>query len=160
MTQIPGKIASFLEQRANVAVAGTRDTGLVPHGHPVSGWRVTPDRETMECFIAEKFTEHLVDSLQDNGRIAVTIEEFPSHETYQFKGRYLSHRPFAPDDLAAHEQGRDRFVRSVRTFMNLPESVVRAFIPKPQVVVTFEVEEIYLQTPGPGAGSRIVPRQE
>ena len=158
--QIPGKIASFLEQRANVAMAGTRDEDLVPHGHRVTGWRLGPERETMECFIPEKFTEHLIGSLQDNGRIAVTVEEFPSHETYQFKGRYLTHRPLAPDDLTIHEQCRERFARSVRTFLNLPEGVLRAFILKPHVVVTFEVEEIYLQTPGPGAGSRIVPRAE
>lgn len=157
---IPGKIASFLEQRANVAACGTRDKDLVPHGHRVSGWRVGPGPDTMECSIPEEFTEHLLDSLHDNGRIAVTIEEFPSHETYQFKGRYLTHRPPAADDLAIHEQCRERFARSLRSFLNLPENVLRAFTLKPHVVVAFRLEEIYLQTPGPGAGSRIVPRQE
>lgn len=96
---IPEKIASFLEQRANVGTCGTRDKDLVPHGHRVSGWRVGPAGDTMECFIPEEFTEHLIDSLQDNGRIAVTIEETSSHVTYQFKGRYLAHRPPAADDL-------------------------------------------------------------
>lgn len=48
----------------------------------------------------------------------------------------------------------------MRTFLNLAESVLRAFTLKPHVVVAFKVEEIYLQTPGPGAGSRIVPGQE
>jgi hypothetical protein len=160
MAIIPGKIASFLEQRANVASCGTRDENLVPHGHRVTGWRVGPERETLECFVPEEFTEDLVESLQDNARIAVTIEEFPSHETYQFKGHYLAHRPLAADDLAVHEQCRERFVRSIRTVISLPDSVLRAFILKPHLVLSFKVEEIYLQTPGPGAGSRIVPRQE
>ena len=157
---IPGKIASFLEQRANVASCGTRDRDLVPHVHRVSGWRVGPERETMELFVPELFTEHLLASLQDNGRIAVTIEEVQSHETYQLKGSYLGQRPPAADDLSVHEQCRERFVRSLRSFMNLPDDVLRAFILKPHVVVSFKVEEIYLQTPGPGAGSRMVPRQE
>ena len=160
MPAIPGKIASFLEQRANVGSCGTRDKDLVPHGHRVTGWRVGPERETLECFVPEEFTEDLVESLQDNARIAVTIEEFPSHETYQFKGHYLAHRPPAADDLAIHEQSRERFVRSCRAVLGLPESVLRAFILKPHVVVSLKVEEIYLQTPGPGAGSRIVPRLE
>lgn len=160
MAVIPGKIASFLEQRANVATCGTRDKDLVPHTHRVTGWRVGPDRESMECFVPEEFTEDLVESLQDNARIAVTIEEFPSHETYQFKGRYRAHRPPAADDLAIHEQVRERFVRSLRTVFGLPDGVLRAFFLKPHIVVSFEVDEIYLQTPGPGAGSRIVPRQE
>lgn len=157
---IPGKIASFLEQRANVASCGTRDKDLVPHAHRVSGWRVGPERETMELFVPEPFTEHLLASLQDNARIALTVEEFPSHETYQLKGNYIGHRPPGADDLAIHEQCRERFVRSLRSFLNLPEEVLRAFILKPDVVVSFKVEEIYLQTPGPGAGSRIVPRQD
>lgn len=157
---IPGKIASFLEQRANVAVCGTRDEQLVPHVHRVSGWRVGPDLQTMECFVPEEFTEHLIDSLQNNGRIAVTMEEFPSHETYQFKGRYAAHRPLAPGDQAIYEQCRERFVRPVRSALGLPEHVLRAFALKPHLVVTFKVEEIYLQTPGPGAGTRLVPPQE
>jgi hypothetical protein len=35
---IPGKIAQFLEQRANVAFAGTGNPDMVPFGHRVSGW--------------------------------------------------------------------------------------------------------------------------
>ena len=160
MAVIPGKIVSFLEQRANVAMCGTRDQDLVPHAHRVTGWRVGPERDSMECFVPEPFTEDLVESLEDNARIAVTIEEFPSHETYQFKGHYLARRPAAADDLAIHEQCRERFVRSVRTVLNLPDDVLRAFILKPHIVVSFKVDEIYLQTPGPGAGSRMVPRQD
>ena len=157
---IPGKIASFLEQRANVATCATRDKDLVPHAHRVSGWRVGPERETLDCFVPKEFTGHLVESLEDNGRIAVTIEEFPSHETYQFKGSYLAHRPAAADDLAVHDQCRERFVRTVRTVLNLPDDVLRAYVLKPHLVVSFKVEEVYLQTPGPGAGSRIVPQEE
>ena len=160
MAVIPGKIVSFVEQRANVASCGTRDRDLVPHGHRVTGWRVGPERETLECFVPQEFTEDLIESLESNARIAVTIEEFPSHETYQFKGSYLAHRPPAAADLAIHEQCRERFVRSVRTVLNLPDDVLRAFILKPHIVVSFKVEEIYLQTPGPGAGSRMVPRQD
>src|SRR5688572_31832727 len=30
---------------------------------------------------------------RSNGQLALTVEDFPAHETYQFKGRYLRHRP-------------------------------------------------------------------
>jgi hypothetical protein len=42
----------------------------------------------------------------------------------------------------------------------LPEGIVGAFTSKPVVAVEFEVSEIYVQTPGPGAGARIVPPAE
>ena len=89
---IPGKIVRFLE-RANASAAGTRDRNLVPHGHRVSGWRMGVDGRTLIVMMPEGARRHLIESLEDNGQFSVTVEEYPAHETYQFKGRYLSHRP-------------------------------------------------------------------
>jgi hypothetical protein len=158
---IPGKILRFLEQHANVAFAGSRDRDLVPHGHKVCGWRVAADQRTMTAFVAEEFTPGLVESLRENGELAVTVEEFPSHETYQFKGRYLRHRAVQHDDVEIVDRIRRRFVRSLRPLMtDAPEEALNAFIAKPSLAVEFEVLEIYLQTPGPGAGSRLIPPME
>src|SRR3954468_14781013 len=96
---IPGKIVKFLEQYANLACAGTRNRHLVPFGHRVSGWRASSDGRRLTAFIAPEFTARLIESLEENGQFALTGEEFPSHETYQFKGRYLHYRPVQPDEL-------------------------------------------------------------
>ena len=155
---IPGKILRFLEQHANVAFAGSRDHDLVPRGHKVCGWRVAADQRTMTAFVAEEFTPGLVESLQENGELAVTVEEFPSHETYQFKGRYIRDRDVLHDDVEIVDRIRRRFVRSLRPLMaHAPEEALNAFVAKPSLAVEFEVLEIYLQTPGPGAGSRLIP---
>ena len=155
---IPGKIVRFLEEYANIGASGTRDENLVPHGQRVSGWRVGADHTTMTVLVPEVFTEHLVSSLEDNGRYAVTIEEVPTHETYQFKGRYLRHRAADGDDRALVGVLRERFVKAVsRLYPQMPVAFPRAFIPDPALAVDFEVQEIYLQTPGPGAGTRIAP---
>jgi hypothetical protein len=158
---IPGKIIRFLEDHANVAFAGTRDRHLVPYGHRVSGWRIAPDRRTVTALIPQHFVARLVDSLEDNGEFALTVEEFPSHETYQFKGRYLRHRPPDQQDQEAVDVIRKRFVNRVRPLNpDAPERIWPAFIVKPSMAVDFEVLEIYLQTPGPGAGTRLVPPVE
>jgi hypothetical protein len=103
----------------------------------------------------------LVDSVEDNGEFALTVEEFPSHETYQFKGRYLRHRPPDREDQEVVDVIRKRFVKSVRPlYPDAPERIWSAFIVKPSVAIEFEVLEIYLQTPGPGAGTRLVPPVE
>jgi hypothetical protein len=154
---IPGVILTFLE-RASFALAGTRTADLVPHFHRVTGWRVGPDRRTMTVLVSEGFTEHLLDSLEDNGEIALAIEEIGPHETYQFKGRFLDSRP--PDDEEdrhAFERNRERYVRVVHSMYGFPEEAVRAYFRRPAVAVRFEVREIFLQTPGPGAGRRLVP---
>ena len=158
---IPGKILRFLEQYANVAFAGTRDRDLVPYGHRVCGWRVGADQRTMTAFIPEEFRPKLMESLRENGELAVTVEEFPSHETYQFKGRYIRDRHVLPDDVEIVDRIRRRFVRSLRPIMaDAPEEVLNAFIAKPSLAIEFEVLEVYLQTPGPGAGSRLIPPME
>ena len=158
---IPGKIVRFLEQSANVAFAGTRDEHLVPHGHRVSGWTVGADGRTLTALLSAPITGELLESLQDNGQFALTIEEFPSHETYQFKGRYLRHRPTQPEDLVCVDRIRDRFVKGLRrAFTDAPEDMLRAFVNRPGLAVEFEVHGIYLQTPGPGAGTQLAPSVE
>jgi len=158
---IPGRIVRFLEQSANVAFAGTRDHDLVPYGHRVSGWRVGADGRTLTALVAQHFTAHLVESLEDNGEIALTVEEFLSHETYQFKGRYLRHRPPQDQDIEVVGRIRERFLKGIRQFYaDAPEHVLNAFILAPALAVDFDVREIYLQTPGPGAGARLVPPAE
>jgi hypothetical protein len=158
---IPGKIVRFLEQYANVAFAGTRDRDLVPYGHRVCGWRVGIDQRTMTILCPAEFHEQLVELLQQNGELAVTVEEFPSHETYQFKGHYLNHRGIQDDDVETVERVRRRFVKSLRPmYPDAPEDVLKAFVSPPSLAVEFEVLEVYLQTPGPGAGTRLVPPME
>jgi hypothetical protein len=158
---IPEKIAQFLEQRANAAFAGTRNRDLVPFGHRVSGWSIGADGRTLTAFIPEPLTASVVESLQENGELALTVEAFPAHETYQFKGRYVSHRPAHGEDIAIVNRIRERFVKNMRTiFPGLSENIVGAFTSKPAFAVKFEVCGIYVQTPGPGAGARIVPPAE
>jgi hypothetical protein len=38
--------------------------------------------------------------------------------------------------------------------------MLRAFVDSPNLAVEFEVRAIYLQTPGPGAGTQLVPPVE
>jgi hypothetical protein len=156
---IPGKIIRFLEERASVAFAGTRDRNLVPQGHRVTGWLVGPGGRTLTIFIAESSVPHLVEALHDNGRIAVTFEEVATHETYQLKGRYLGHRLAQSTEIEISTRLRDRFVKSLHSLFAHQEmgALLGPSIGTPGLVVEFEVHEVFLQTPGPGAGSRLAP---
>ena len=158
---IPGKLVRFLEQYANVAFAGSRDRDLVPFGHRVCGWQVNATQRTMTIWFPDENLQRLLDSLQQNGELAVTVEEFPSHETYQFKGRYLRHRGLQDGDVEIVDRVRRRFVKSLTPMYPGPsEEVLSAFVSPPALAVELEVLEIYLQTPGPGAGTRLVPPTE
>lgn len=151
---VPAKVAHLLEH-ATVAIAGTRDADLVPHVHRVSGWRLSPDRKSVECFFAEAFSRHLLSSLEDNGEISVTFCEVPSHETYQLKGKFVSSRSVDGDDLRVYEDYRARGVERICELLGFTERAVRAYVPEPNLVVRFEVRDIFDQSPGPDAGGRL-----
>jgi hypothetical protein len=159
---IPPKIIRFLDERASVALAGTRDSQLVPSGHRVSGWQIATDGRTVTVFVGTMWTVGLLDALRSNGRIAVTFEEVGTHETYQLKGHYVSDRPVRPDEAAVAHRSRDRFVKGLTTlFPDQPvAAMLAASIPSPDLAIVIEVSEVFLQTPGPGAGTRIAPAPE
>jgi hypothetical protein len=159
VVMIPGKIIRFLEERATLGFAATRDGNLVPSGHRVSGWQIDATGRTLSAFIPPSSATRFVEALLDNGRIAVTFEEIGTHETYQIKGRYLSHRPIRPMEIEIASRVRERFARGVRALYPDEQlaAALRASIPIPSLVVEIEVHEVFLQTPGPGAGGRIAP---
>lgn len=157
---IPDKILKFLEEQANVAIAGTRDRNLVPYGHRVCAWRVHPDRRTLTAFVGAPYAQRFLESMQDNGQIALTIEEFPLHETYQVKGRYLGHRPLEPADVEAVDETRERMAMSIRNLSpdyETHSNLLRASIPPASVAVDMAIDEVFVQTPGPNAGRRVYP---
>jgi hypothetical protein len=156
---IPDKITSFLES-AIVAMGGSRDSSLVPHAHRLSGLVVEPDRQTLTCLITRGFTRDLLPSLEDNGQFAVTVCDMPSHETYQFKGSYAGSRPIEDPDLAVYEQFRQRFAERLHALLGFPVEAGRSYVPPPSLAVRMTVREIFVQTPGPSAGRRLVPPEE
>jgi len=156
---IPGIIVEFLE-RASVAVAATRDRNLAPAVHRVSAWQVSDDHKEITCLIAADSTDHLLSSLEDNGEFALTVEQIGPHETYQFKGKFIDSRPVRESDQAVYERCRQNFVEACLPRFGISEEALRRFIPEPALAVRFQVHDIFVQTPGPSAGRRLVRLEE
>ncbi|HKT81708.1 MAG TPA: hypothetical protein VJP86_15880 [Vicinamibacterales bacterium] len=156
---IPEKIVKFLIERGNAGLAGFRDADLHPFGSRVCGWIVSSDGRRLTAFLPSFFESRVLSALAANGRMAVVIEEFPLHETYQVKGRYLSHRPLASAEVAIVNDTRERFATSVRAMVPNEDPInwLRASIPDATIAVEIEVTDVFVQTPGPSAGARIYP---
>lgn len=157
---IPGVMVQFLG-RASIAAAATRDKHLVPHIHYLSGWYVEENGEIVVGLIPESFTPGLMESLEDNGRFAMTAEVIGPHETYQFKGTWVGSRPATEADRPVHEACRGRFVEAVQRVHRgyFTDEMVGVRFETPTVAVRFKVREIFVQTPGPAAGRRLFPRR-
>lgn len=156
---IPEDIVRFLD-RATVGIGGTRDRDLVPHVHRLSGWSVSDDRTTMACLVPPQFIPELLPSLENNAQFAFTVSEVPSHETYQFKGDFLGSRAVDASDLATCDRHRDRFVESVGNIFGFSEKALRAYVPAASLAIELALREIFVQTPGPDAGTRLLPSQD
>ena len=156
---IPHKIIRFLEERANLGFAGTRNAALVPVGHRLSAWRVDAAGRALTAFMRPFSEARFVESLRENGAIALTIGEMTTHETYQIKGRYLGHRPVQGVEAELADRVRERLTKALYAQFQDEriDPFVRASIPTPTLAVAVEVTEVFVQTPGPGAGERIAP---
>ncbi|MGH9462342.1 MAG: hypothetical protein ACRD1X_14065 [Vicinamibacteria bacterium] len=165
---IPEEIARFLDG-ATVGFGATRDAKLVPLVHFIVGWTVGDDRKTINCLFWAAHRDELVSSLEDNGRFSFTVLGSTSgprasnppnpavdlHECYQFKGAYVASRPATESDLAVVKQKAEQFRVLFQPLFGFSERACNARFQKPILAMTFRVQEIYDQTPGPGAGARI-----
>ena len=120
-------------------------------------------RRPIWCFVPREFGDGLSAAFETNGHFALTVEHIGPHECYQFKGRILSLRPATEPDRTVTARCRERFAAAVPAL--LPHlagdrEALRRYILEPALAVRFSVREIYLQTPGPGAGSLLVRLEE
>ncbi len=136
---------------------GTRDADLRPaHAFPL-GVVVGDDRETVTFFVNEWRAKRILSDLENNGRVAFAAGLL-SHEAYQLKGVYLSSRPATDDEIAFQEAHRAKLCASSfhtgfrRSWSRASFSALAC---RPSVAITFRVEEVFLQTPGPGAGTKM-----
>jgi hypothetical protein len=108
-------------------------------------------------FVPTARSDRVLRDLQANGRIALGVS-LASHEAYQVKGTYVSSRPTRDPERARQEAYRVALLASALE-AGYPEAIARpltqGFAYVPSVAITFRAEEVFLQTPGPGAGTRL-----
>jgi hypothetical protein len=152
---IPDRVVEVLRGPA-VMVVATRDAGLRPAHACVVGAVVDDDCRTVTFFVPESRSGRLLSDLLDNGRVAFSFG-LASHEAYQLKGTYLSSRPTTSEDVALQDAYRMKLLAAFRQVYS--EEIARPYTLgvayQPGVAVTFRVEEVFVQTPGPGAGARM-----
>jgi hypothetical protein len=156
---ISDDLKALIEGPVSVLV-GTRDSRLVPEITRAWGPKVSEDRRSVSLCVPLATSGKTLDNLEANGRIAVAFTHPANYKTFQLKGRHAKVAESDSADLAAVERHRDAFA-TVNAPMGQPRAVVEAFwkaeIETSAVLVKilFMPEEVFDQTPGPGAGRRV-----
>ncbi len=153
---IPQQIVEFISQLGLPMSFGTRDADLQTSVSHAWGMKVSDDSEKITFYFPKiALSEKHLANMQHNGRIAFTIGHSVSHVCYQLKGKYLSHSHCNEDDNQFIKKNFSVFENSAVEIYGEP---VREIFKKlnfgEYISVTFYVEDIFNQTPGPGAGTK------
>ena len=150
---IPEKLVEFMHG-PRLMFVGSRNDKLRPTASWAFGALADGGAGTVTVFIPEVEGAATFENIENNGRVALTVADAPSHETYQFKGQLIETRPCTDADHTVQEIYMSKMV-AYHEPLGYGEEILRGFTLKPAKAVSFQVEDIFVQTPGPGAGEKI-----
>jgi hypothetical protein len=149
-------LTEFLGRGVSLIVA-TVDADGAPFA--TRGWAVTPlSRHRARLLVAADDAPAFAPAGGTAARgtaIAVTIADVRTYRAVQLKGRSVDVEPATDEDRATVAAGVDRFATAVAQTDGTPRHLLDRLVPGAFVACTVEVDAVYDQTPGPGAGARV-----
>jgi hypothetical protein len=136
---LQGPVASFI---------GTRDAMLRPTLTWVIGTRTSAATDEITAFVPDVEIDRTRRNLEHNGLVALVAANAVTHEAYQFKGLMVGMRPTNDEERGIQDIHRAKLASLTR----YPRELFAGYTPYPSTAVTFRVEQVFLQTPGPEAG--------
>ena len=150
MPLITAEIAAFLEGPNSIMVA-SHDADLVPEIARAAALRCAPDGEHVIVALPSGSAGSLLRQLTVDRTIAVVCERPASHRTLQLKGHVVALQATPDGGRADIERAWASFVDGVEQ-IGLPRRLTQRFARWPATSVEVRVEQLFEQTPGPGAG--------
>jgi hypothetical protein len=146
--------ARFLEGGCSIIVGAVLDDG---EPYAMRGWGMTLlPGEPVQARLLLAADDVVGAAVLAGGRaIAVTAADVPSFRSVQVKGRSLGVTPGSDDDRARASRFADAFFGDVSRTDGTDRRVLDRMVPTDYVACTFTIEELYDQTPGPGAGAAL-----
>ena len=150
---ISQKLVDFV-QGHTLHFVGSRDAKLRPMFSWAFGATVDTAEDTITFYVPNVEGAGTLGNFEENGMVALTVGDGATHETYQFKGPCLSIRPSEDKDTAIQDIHRQKLISHLAP-LGYPEDIWNGFTIYPSTAVTFKVEDVFVQTPGPGAGNKL-----
>jgi hypothetical protein len=147
---ISDDLARFIESGLSLLV-GTRDGRLVPEATRGLAPRVEPGGREVTIFLPDASGRVALANLAANGRIAVCISRPSDHRTFQLKGRVVGLAAAVEAERPHLDRYRCAFAQELAQ-VGLPARLTLRMAWWPCHAVRFEVAQVFVQTPGPGAG--------
>lgn len=146
-------LAAFV--RSGVAtVVATRDDELRPEIARAWGPEVSADGGSVTLCLPAPSGSKTLANLDGNGAITATFVLPTTYRAVQLKGTVLDVREPTPEQLTRVEEHIAAFIDQAER-LGITPNQVQALVEPEYVAVAFAVRELYDQTPGPSAGSRL-----
>lgn len=154
---IPQDIADFIAQPGLPMSFGTRDAGLQTSVSHAFALKLSDNKKDIRFIVPKIAAGNHLNNLQQNGRVAFTIGHPVTHVCYQLKGKYVSYTDCTTEDMNLLGKNFAAFTDSMAGIFG---EHVREILGKLNfgefLSITFSPEEIFDQTPGPGAGKKLL----
>jgi hypothetical protein len=147
------RVRRCLEQGTTILVASVNRQG-VPSCCRGVALTSNDDLATATVYVPLAASQDTIANVATTHRIAVSITHPVDHSSIQLKGTTATTR-LAEDREAGFVRGRLDAMAEVLDSIGLPRRIVHSITCWPSYAIDVRVEEIYDQTPGPNAGSRL-----
>ena len=118
------------------------------------GVKVSSKDSLLTCYVINSESKEVLEYLRDSGRISFFVGMI-SHEAYNFKGQFILADPLTDEDLKISEDYRNKVIETISSIGIPNEVAIEKYGKDPDVGITFKVDHVFVQTPGPDAGKEI-----
>jgi hypothetical protein len=150
---IEPEIVELLESPC-AQIVGTVDDDGLPDASRGWGALVHDDGRRIRLLVASNAAT-TIRNLRTTGRIAFTATQFLTLRSVQVKGIAVAVEDPDEDDRARFTQFCAGCARALHEIDDTPEELVSRMVPSDVVACVMTVDELFDQTPGPGAGTRL-----
>ena len=78
-----------------------------------------------------------------------------SHEAYNFKGQFVNFNSISENDSKVSKDYRNNVINTISNIGISIEAATEKYGKVPDTAITFKVDKVFIQTPGPDAGKLI-----
>jgi hypothetical protein len=152
----------MLDEATRVFRNGSRAlivAAVTPDGapHASRGWGITLDMDHRTARLLLPAGDDVVIAAlaARDARIAVTAGDIDTLHSAQIKGRALRIEPATATDEVTAAEYVDSFAAAVERVDGTPRALIERLVPTAYVACTITIDEVFDQTPGPGAGASV-----
>ena len=118
------------------------------------GVRINTSISLLTCFVIKSECIEILKFLNENGRISFFVGMI-SHEAYNFKGQFESYNSLSDKDLRISKNYRSNVINTISDIGISRQVATEKYSKAPDIGITFKVDNVFVQTPGPDAGKLI-----